>query len=55
MVLGLLKCLKQTSFHERKKEIIKAWTLQKKAHIKKKERVYEFSDKGEVNVTNYWE
>ena len=55
MVLDLLKCLKQTSFHERKKEIIKAWNLHKKAHIKKKERLYEFSDKGEVNVMNFWE
>ena len=43
MVLDLLKWLKEISFYEIKKEIIiKTLTLHKrKAHIKKKETVYE--------------
>ena len=57
MVLGLLKWLKETSFFERKKEIIiKTWTLhERKVHIKERGRVYEFSDKGEVDIKNFWE
>ena len=43
MVLGLLKWLQETNFYERKKEIIKTWTLhERKVHIKKKGRVCEF-------------
>ena len=43
MFLDLLRWLKETSYYEKKKEIIKkAWTLHKgKVHIKKRERVYE--------------
>ena len=57
MILGLLKWLKETSFFERKKEIIiKTWTLhERKIHIKKRGRVYEFSDKREVDIKNFWE
>ena len=42
---------------ERKKEIIiKTWTLhERKVHIKKKGRVYEFSDKGKVDIMDFWE
>ena len=55
-VLGLLKWLKETCFYERKKKIIiKAWTLhERKVHIKKKGRAYEFSDKGKVDVADFW-
>ena len=44
IVLGLLKCLKETCFYERKKvSIIKTWTLhERKVHIKKKGRAYKF-------------
>ena len=44
MVLDLLKWLKETSFYEKKKEIIKkTWTLHKtKVNMKKRERFYEF-------------
>ena len=47
MVLCHLKWLKGTSFYERKKEIIiKTRTLhERKVQIKKKGRIYEFSDK----------
>ena len=56
MVLALLKWLEETRFYERKKEIfIKAWTLhERKVHIKKKGRVYNFSDKGNVDITDFW-
>ena len=56
MVLSLLKWLKEIRFYERKKEIIiKAWTLhERKVHIKKKRGVYEFSDKGKVDITDFW-
>ena len=55
MILGLLKWLKETRFYERKNEImIKTWTLyERKAHIKKKQRVYEFLGKGKVDITNF--
>ena len=48
MVLGLLKWLNETRFYERKKTIIiKTWILdERKVHIKKKGRVYEFLEKG---------
>ena len=44
MVLDLLKLFKETTFYEKKKEIIiKTLTLHKReVHIKKKERVYDF-------------
>ena len=36
--------------------IVKTWTLhERKVHIKKKERVYEFLDKTKVNLTDIWE
>ena len=54
--LGLLKLFLETSFYERKKEIIiKTWTLhERKVHIKKKGK-YEFSDKGKVDIMDFWE
>ena len=57
MVLDLLKWLKETSFYERKKEIItKTWTLhKKKIYIKKRGRVYEFLDKGKVDIMDFCE
>ena len=57
MVLGLLKCLRETRFCERKKEIImKTWPLdERKVHIKKKGRVYEFSDKGKIDIMDFLE
>ena len=56
MVLDLLKWLKETLLYERKKKIIiKTWTLhERKAYIKKKRRIYEFSDKGKVDITDFW-
>ena len=55
MVLGLLKWLKETRFYERKKNIlIKTWTLhERKVHIKKNWRFYEFSDKEKVDITDF--
>ena len=42
--LDLSRLLKETRFNEKKKEVIKTWTLHKrKVHIKKKEGVF-FSD-----------
>ena len=57
MVLGLLKWLEEKNFYDGKKEtIIKAWPLHKrKTHIKKKGRVYEFSDKVKVDIMDFWE
>ena len=57
MVLALLKWLKETSFYERKKDIIiKTRTLhERKVHIKKKIRVYKFSDKGKSDIMDLWE
>ena len=56
MVLGLLKSLKETSFYERQKSLKKAWTLyERKFHIKKKGRYYEFSDKRKVDIIDFWE
>ena len=56
MVLGFLKWLKETRFYERKETIIiKTWILdERKVHIKKKGRVYEFVDKGKVGTTDFW-
>ena len=56
MVLGFLKWLKETRFYERKETIIiKTWILdERKVHIKKKRRVYEFMDKGKVDATDFW-
>ena len=55
MVLSLLKWLKETRFYERKNEIIiKIWTLhERKVHIKKEGRVYEFADKGKVDIMDF--
>ena len=57
MFLALLKWLKVTSFYERKKEIIiKTLILhERKVHIKTKGRVYQFLDKGEVDIMDFWE
>ena len=57
MVWGISKWLKETGFYERNKEIIiKTWPFhERKVHIKKKGRVYEFSDKGKVHITDFWE
>ena len=56
MVLGLLKWLTETSFYERMKEIIiKTWTLLvKKVYIKKKGRMYEFSDTRKTELMDFW-
>ena len=42
---------------ERKKEIIiKIWTLhERKARIKKKGRIYEFSGKGKIDIMDFGE
>ena len=55
MLLGLLKLLKETRFYERKKKnIIMAWALhERKVHIEKKRRAYQFLDKGKVDVPDF--
>ena len=57
MLLGLLKWLKETSFYDRKKKIIiKTWTLhERKVHFDKKGRIYDFSDKGKVEIMDFWQ
>ena len=41
---------------ERNYCIIKTWTLHKmKVFIKKKEKVYEFLDKGKIDIMEVWE
>ena len=56
MILGLLKWLTETIFCERTKEIIiKTWTLLvKKVYIKKKWRMYEFSDTRKTEPMDFW-
>ena len=56
MVLGLLKWLKDTRFYERKKKKYHKNIPfhERKVHIKNKGRVYEFLDKGKVDVTGFW-
>ena len=56
MILGLLKWLTETIFCERTKEIIiKTWTLLvKKVYIKKKGRMYEFSDTRKTELMDFW-
>ena len=56
MLLGLSKVLKETSFYERKREIvIKTWILhERKVHIKKKGRVWIFG-KGKVDIMDLCE
>ena len=57
MALGLLKSLGETSFDDKKKQIfMKTWTLhERKVHIKKKWRIYDFLDKGKVDIMDSWE
>ena len=47
---------KITRFYERKKKvIIKTWSLHgRKVHVKKKGKVYEFSDKEKVVIKDFW-
>ena len=56
MVIGLLKWLKETRVYERKKKIIiKTWALYEKGnHIKKKEKAYEFLEKGKFDIMDFW-
>ena len=56
MVLGLLKWLKDTRFYERKKKKYHKNIPfhERKVHIKNKGRVYEFLEKGKVDVTGFW-
>ena len=55
MLLHFLKWLKKASLYLREKEIIiKIWLLhERKVHIKKKERVHEFLDKGKVDIMDF--
>ena len=58
MVLGLLKWLKETSFYDRNKVIIIKHELSTKGKFilrRKKGRVYEFTDKGKVDIMDFWE
>ena len=57
MVVMVLKWLKETRFYEGKKEIIiTTRTLhERKVHIKKKGRVYEITDNGKVDITDFCE
>ena len=46
----------RNKFLRKREIIIKTWTLHKrKVYIKKKGRVYDFSDKGKVDVMDFWE
>ena len=47
--------VKRNTFQLKKRNYLKTWTLhERKVHIKKKESVYEVSDKGKVDITDFW-
>ena len=57
MVLGPLKWLKETSLYDRNKVIIIKHELSTKGKFilrRKKGRVYEFADKGKVDIMDFW-
>ena len=54
MVLGLLKWLKNTFLWKKEKKSWRHNLPRKESYVKKKERVYEFLDKGKVQVTDFW-